>query len=134
MGPKNAGDKIDIRNEVGRDMGFGAKDPPNNTFKKKFRKLMSPFYQRHEHKVTGKLHGSSNTLYGYAHGMVLYTRNWHSPHARHFPQPTWEEITTLPPFSLPLSTGCRSPPLRVAKACRNYLNEKITPLLPPGIG
>ncbi len=33
-------------------------------------------------------------------------------------------------------TGCRTPPppLRVAKAGRNHLNEEITPLLPTGIG
>jgi hypothetical protein len=37
-------------------------------------------------------------------------------------------------------TGCRPPtpskplPLRVAKACRNNLNNEITPLLPTGIG
>jgi hypothetical protein len=37
MGPKNVDDKIDIQNEVGREMEFGVKHPPTaSTFLKKF--------------------------------------------------------------------------------------------------
>jgi hypothetical protein len=39
-------------------------------------------------------------------------------------------LQALTPYRL--HTGCRTPPPRVAKACRNRLNEEIIPLLPTG--